>query len=129
MQDQHSTSNDNQEPPRPRTIPDDFIWNPEYEAWFAPGVPSDLPPGYFSERLDEILKKIAASGERRGLISVHELRAAGALNGPAARRKSLSRKSPGRPREQRDLFSDLSDADDALPEKQPPTTHDPDSTE
>ena len=50
------------------------------------------------------------------LISVDELRAAGALDVPAAWRKSLG--------EERDLFSDLIADEDA--EKQPPASVEPD---
>lgn len=53
------------------------------------------------------------------LISVDELRAAGALDVPAAWRKSLGGTS-----DQRDLFS-LFGEDDMLPEKQP-TPDEPD---
>ncbi len=52
------------------------------------------------------------------LITVDELRAAGALDVPAAWRKSL--------RVERDLFSGLMGDDDTLPEKQQPTARDPD---
>ncbi len=53
------------------------------------------------------------------LISVDELRAAGALDVPAAWRKSL-----GAERNRRNLL--LFGDDDALPEKQQPTPCDPD---
>jgi hypothetical protein len=52
------------------------------------------------------------------LISVDELRAAGALDVPAAWRKSLSRK------QERDLFSDLIDDDDAPGAEEPPQSAD-----
>lgn len=55
------------------------------------------------------------------LISVDELRAAGALDVPAAWRKSLH--------VERDLFSGLFGDDDMLPEKQEPTPEDPDDDE
>jgi hypothetical protein len=55
------------------------------------------------------------------LITVDELRAAGALDVPAAWRKSL--------RVERDLFSDLLDDQDTLSEEQEPTPRDPDDDE
>jgi hypothetical protein len=55
------------------------------------------------------------------LITVDELRAAGALDVPAEWRKSL--------RAGRDLFSGLFAKDDALPETQQPTPCDPDGNE
>lgn len=42
MKDQHSASDKAKEPPRPRTVPDDFIWDPELQAWYAPGEPGDF---------------------------------------------------------------------------------------
>lgn len=58
------------------------------------------------------------------LITVDELRAAGALDVPAAWRKSL-----GVERVQRDLFSGLSEGDGPLPETQQPTLSDSDDDE
>jgi len=58
------------------------------------------------------------SVEDQHLITVDELRAAGALDVPAAWRKSLG--------VERDLFSGLFGDDDTLPEKQQPTQRDPD---
>jgi hypothetical protein len=52
------------------------------------------------------------------LISVDELRAAGALDVPASWRKSLA--------VERDLFSGLFGDDDESPEKHPPTPSDVD---
>ena len=65
--------------------------------------------------LNYVLEAIASAefdAERPHLITVDELRAAGALDVPAAWRKS-----PGR--EERDLFSDLTDDDSGLNEDQP----------
>ena len=56
--------------------------------------------------------------EDQHLISVDELRAAGALDVPAAWRKSLG--------VERDLFSGLFGDDETLPKKQQPTPRDPD---
>ncbi len=55
--------------------------------------------------------------KEKHLITVDELRAAGALDVPAAWRKSLSRK------QERDLFSDLID-DDAPAADEPPLSAD-----
>jgi hypothetical protein len=55
------------------------------------------------------------------LITVDELRAAGALDVPAAWRKSL-----GVERVQRDLFSGLSEGDESLREAEQATLSDPD---
>jgi hypothetical protein len=59
--------------------------------------------------------------EDRHLISVDELRAAGALDVPAAWRKSLGL--------ERDLFSDLFPDDEARSEEQEETAVDPDATQ
>lgn len=53
--------------------------------------------------------------KNRHLISVDELRAAGALDVPAARRKSLGAQAV-----QRDLFSGLVGDGEAVSEEQPP---------
>jgi hypothetical protein len=55
------------------------------------------------------------------LISVDELRAAGALDVPPAWRKSLSAQLV-----QRDLFSDLTDDEEAHPDDQAPSPCDED---
>jgi hypothetical protein len=59
--------------------------------------------------------------EDRHLISVDELRAAGALDVPAAWRKSLG--------VERDLFSDLFSDDDPRSEEQEETGVDPDAAQ
>ena len=55
----------------------------------------------------------------RHLITVDELRAAGALDVPPAWRKSLATE-----RVERHLFSDLSDDDDVLPKAEQPAHRD-----
>ena len=57
------------------------------------------------------MNNLSEEERRKGLISVDQLRAAGALDVPPAWRKSLGE-------EERDLFSDLLD-DDEKPEKEP----------
>ncbi len=108
MKDQPSTSGDHEEPVRPRSIPDDFIWDLKYQAWFAPGEPSTWDP---EEWLREFNNREKEDHGKR-LITVDEMRAAGALDVPAAWRKSLG----GEPDRQRDLFSGLLEDDDASPE-------------
>jgi hypothetical protein len=100
VKDQPSTSSDNNEPQRPNTIPDDFIWDPENECWYPPGEPSTFDVAAYLRRFEEARRRGEFAG---GLISVDELRAAGALGAPAARRKSLA--------VERDLFSGLFEDD------------------
>jgi hypothetical protein len=73
--------------------------------------------------VNSVLEAIASAeldAGRPHLITVDELRAAGALDVPAAWRKSLGR-------EERDLFSDLTDDDSGLNEVQP-TSRDADGS-
>jgi hypothetical protein len=122
VKDQPSTSGDNNEPERPKTIPDDFIWDPENECWYPPGEPSTFDVAAWLRQFEEARRRGDFGGG--GLISVDELRAAGALDVPPAWRKSLC---TGRTkRVERDLFSGLSGDDDPPPEKQQPTRTDPD---
>jgi hypothetical protein len=59
VQDQPSASDDRQEPtPRPGTIPDDFIWDPETQAWYASGEPSNWDQEAFSRELQETIRKV-----------------------------------------------------------------------
>lgn len=106
MKDQPSNSDDKKEPVRPKTIPDDFIWVPESQGWIAPGEPSTFDVEAWRREFEEERRRGEYNG---GLISVDELRAAGALDVPPSWRKSLGG-------EERDLFSDLSE-DDERPEK------------
>jgi len=61
----------------------------------------------------------AEGGTSKHLITVDELRAAGALDVPPSWRKSLGGKD-------RDLFADLLGDDESLPDKQPSTRTDAD---
>ena len=99
MKDRRSTSKNKNEPPRPKTIPDDFIWDPEIEAWYPPGEPSGWDAEAWMREFRDELNNRSEEERRKGLISVDQLRAAGALDVPAAWRKSLG--------EDRDLFSQL----------------------
>jgi hypothetical protein len=105
---------------RPRTIPDDFIYDPETNAYYAPGEPCTSNPQEELEKLQEVIEGIRWEGPH--LISVDELRAAGALDVPPAWRKSL-----GGQRDQRDLLSGLSGDDDPLSEKPHSPPHDRDA--
>ena len=86
MQDQPSSSLDKNEPPRPRTIPDDFIWDEETQGWYPPGEPSTYDPTEWRREFEAARRRGEFDG---GLITVDDLRAAGALDVPAAWRKSL----------------------------------------
>lgn len=116
MKDRRSTSKNNNEPPRPKTIPDDFIWDPEIEAWYPPGEPSGWDAEAWTREFQEEMNNLSEEDRRGGLISVDELRAAGALDVPPARRKSLGT--------ERDLLPGLFGDDDPRPEKQQSTARD-----
>jgi hypothetical protein len=75
-------------------------------------IPVPSGPEYWAHFLDD-LDEDDYRGERPHLITVDELRAAGALDVPPAWRKSLA--------VERDLFSGLFEEDDTLPEEQRPT--------
>ena len=88
MKDQPSNSDDDKkEPPRPRTIPDDFLWDEELQAWYAPGDPSTFDIEAWGREFEEMRRRGDFAGG--GLISVDELRAVGALDVPPEWRKSL----------------------------------------
>jgi hypothetical protein len=72
------------------------------------GEPSDLGPEYWEKFIEEI--KNVEWGDGPHLISVDELRAAGALDVPAWWRKSLG--------VERGLLFDMSDEEDAPAEEQ-----------
>lgn len=57
MQDQPSTSDDQSEPPLPKNIPDDFIWDAEEQASFPAGEATDWDLEAFSRELDETIRK------------------------------------------------------------------------
>ena len=71
---------------------------------------------HYLESVLEVIANLNAEGPH--LITVDELRAAGALDVPAAWRKSLG--------VERDLFSGLFGDDEMDSMKQPPTQHDAD---
>jgi hypothetical protein len=101
-------------PPQPSNnppgIPPEFVYDPEYDAYFAPGEESTFDLEAFSRNLDKVIEEAGCGG----LITADELRAAGALYSPGARRKSRSNKS-----NQRDLFSDV--VEDAGPRPNEPS--------
>ncbi|HET6880115.1 MAG TPA: hypothetical protein VFI31_08165 [Pirellulales bacterium] len=123
MQDQPSISDDRAEPlPRPKTIPDDFIWDMELQGWIAPGSPEEDSDSVFKEP-DEKCPDDEQANERPHLISNDEPLAAAALSvsptGPKSRRtKRVSR-------DQLSLFGD----DDTVSAKDEPTLCDPDGNE
>jgi len=95
VKDQHSTSDDSDEepvrftvPPKPSNnppgIPPEFIYDPEYDAYFPPGERSNYDAEAFSRHLDKTIEEMKGGG----LISVDDLRAAGVLKVPPKRRKS-----------------------------------------
>lgn len=103
---------------RPKTIPDDFIYDPELDGYLAPGEPADLTGGETFEEFCARIDKIVAEGREEGgphLISADELFAGRQRNSPPVRRRSPKATNPA----QRDLFSDLTDEEDAAAEAQP----------
>lgn len=105
---------------RPATIPDDFIYDPETHSYYPPGEPSMFDAEAFMREFREEMDNRSEEERRKGLITVDQLRAAGALDFPAAWRKSLGGG-------ERDLFSDLVDDDAPSSEKQQPPRTDADS--
>jgi hypothetical protein len=126
VQDQPSISDDRAEPqPRPKTIPDDFIWDVELQGWIAPGSPEEDWDGVLKEpdekypddeQADESPHLISND---EPLISNDEPLAAAALSvsptGPNPRR--TKRVAPG----QLSLFGN-----DTVSKQQQPAPCDPD---
>jgi hypothetical protein len=99
-----STSDYEPEPPRSRTIPDDFIWVPELQGWIAPGTPSQ----YSKEEVlayeeAEWEEKRRQWQEAQRLKSTDPASAARDLDVPLSSRKSLH---AGVKREHLPLFPD-----------------------
>ena len=107
MKDQPSTSDDKSEPPRPSNLPEDFIWDPDIQAWYPSGEPSTYDAEAWLRDFREEMNNLSEEERRAGLITADELRAAGALDVPASWRKTLG----GERVAQRNLFSDLDDDD------------------
>jgi hypothetical protein len=125
VKDQHSTSDHDEEepvrfrvPPQPSNnppgIPPEFVYDPEYDAYFAPGEPSTFDAEAFRRDLNKHIEEAKCED----LITDEELRVAGAFDfpprRPPRRRKSL--------RNEPDLFSNLIDdagprPNEACPEK------------
>jgi hypothetical protein len=119
VKDQPSTSGSSNEPnPRPKTIPDDFIWDAESESWYPPGEPSTYDAAAWLREFQEARRRGDFGGG--GLISADELRAAGALQARPTRRRSRRVE-----RVERDLFSDLPDDN---PPPAPPDDRDGDKS-
>lgn len=53
-----STGDYEPEPPRPRTIPDDFIWDPPTQSWYPPGEPSNWDQAAFDRELAETIRRV-----------------------------------------------------------------------
>ncbi len=116
MQDQPSNSDKGKEPPRPRNLPDDLIWDPEYEAWIQPGEGTPFD----AEAWQRNFEKHQEEHRRDPPIPPEKLRVPpGTLDVPPAWRKSLGGG-------ERDLFSDLTE-DDQNSEEEQPARVEPDS--
>jgi hypothetical protein len=93
---------------RVSTIPDDFIYDPETDAYYAPGEPSYDDAEERSKELQQIIRELPTDGPH--LISVYMLRAMGALDCPPEWRKSLG--VPKKGPLQGSLFADLDDEEE-----------------
>ena len=106
MQDQLSNSGDDtKEPPRPRTIPDDFLWDEQVQGWYPPGEPSTYDHEAWRREFEEMRRR--GDFGQGGLISRDELLAAGALNVSRGKRKTL-----GGERDHLPLFPDDDESGD-----------------
>jgi len=113
--DPHSTSNDKKEPPRNRTVPADFIWDPETESWSPPGEVGDFDADAWLRDFQKLREELRNAPP----IPEEQLRVPpGTLDVPPAWRKSLGG--------DRDLFSDVIE-DDEKPEKQQQESIEPDN--
>lgn len=107
MKDQPSTSdNDDDEPVRFRIpqppMEEYLVYSEEAGGFIAPGEGSHWDVEAWMREFREELNNLSEEERRKGLISVDELRAAGALDVPAAWRKSLCAERT----RQKDLFGD-----------------------
>lgn len=123
MQEQPATSDDRSEPPRGRSIPDDFIWDPELQAWYPPpGEPSNWDQEAFSRELEETIRKVREESIANGTWGNGTVIHLGPLpDVPKRMRKSLRSK----PEKRLPLFDD----DDTLPTRQDPAPCDSDGDE
>lgn len=87
------------------TIPEDFIYDPDTDAYFAPGEPGYDDAEERLKELQQIIRELPTDGPH--LISVDMLRAMGALDCPPEWRKSLGVPKP-KP-QQGSLFDGLDD--------------------
>ena len=121
MQDQPSTSDDRSEPPRPGNLPEDFIWDPETQAWYASGEPYEWDHEAFSRDLTETIGMVREKCMAEGTWGNGTVIRMGPLPKiPQWMRKSLRNKPDHLP-----LFPD----DDTAPTKQESTPCDPDDDE
>jgi hypothetical protein len=77
----------------PATIPDDFIWDPENECWYAPGEPCTFDIEAFSRELDEVIQEVKKSGKGGGPVAVPELWDALDAEREGRKRKKKSREA------------------------------------
>lgn len=91
---------------RPSTIPDDFIYDPEMDAYYPSGEPSEFDHEEWRRKFEEAVN---SPTRKRGFISIQQLRAVEALHAARAKQKPPRAKAD----RQRDLFSELTDEDDA----------------
>lgn len=103
MKDQPSNSTDKSEPVRPKTIPDDFIWDAEGEYWYPPGEPCRFDHEAYSRELDKTIEEV----KREPPIPEEELWITWVPEAPAKRRKQR--------RDEPDLFSNLPEDADPSP--------------
>ncbi|HEX5270113.1 MAG TPA: hypothetical protein VFW33_06500 [Gemmataceae bacterium] len=108
MQDQPSNSDKGKEPPRPRNLPDDLIWDPELEAWIQSGEATPFD----HEAWERKFAQHQEEHRREPPIPPEKLRVPpGVLEVPAAWRKSLGGG-------ERDLFSELPEDDENFDDEQ-----------
>jgi hypothetical protein len=109
VQDQPSNSDKGKEPPRPRNLPDDLIWDPESESWIQPGEATPFD----AEAWRRNFEKHQEEHRREPPIPPEKLRVPpGVLDVPPAWRKSLGGG-------ERDLFSELPEDDENSDSEQP----------
>lgn len=107
---------------RGKSTPDDFIYDPETDAYYAPGEPADLSGGETFEEFCEKIRKIREEMRNNPgphLITADEVRAWKAAATASPVQKSR-RKPKAQPNDrQRDLFADLRNDDDAANGEEP----------
>lgn len=106
---------------RARTIPDDFIYDPETNSYYAPGEPCTVDFEERRRRTDKIIEEV----RREYPIPRQRIKVPFKLVKSSSRRKLTPQKE--KPEQgQRDLFSDLVDDNDVADEQES-AAPDPDS--